>query len=303
MNEDISRAAAVRTPATSANLGPGFDAFALALGLFDEVTARVAADGLEIDVVGEGADTVPRDESHLVVRSMLAAWEHLGVASPPGLRLRCVNRLPHGRGLGSSAAAIVSGVRLAAGLAPGSGLDEADALALACDLEGHPDNVAACLLGGVTIAWAESGRARAVTLPVHPDVRPVVFVPPEPLSTEVARGLLPDEVSQADAAVNAGRAGLLVAGLTQRPDLLLPGTEDRLHQRYRAPAMPDTLALVEALRDAGVAAVVSGAGPSVLALGTAMAPVDVHRWTPARWRSLEVSVDTTGATPILTREG
>jgi homoserine kinase len=226
---------------------------------------------------------------------MLATWEHLGVASPPGLRLTCVNQLPHGRGLGSSAAAIVSGLRLASALSPGPGLDDAAAVALAGDLEGHPDNVAACLLGGLTVAWIESGRPRAIALAVHPDLRPVVFVPPEPLSTDVARGLLPDLVAHPDAAANSGRAGLLVAALTQRPELLLAGTEDRLHQAYRRPAMPDTLALVEALRAAGTPAVVSGAGPSVLALGTATAPVDVHRWTPAGWRGFEVAVDPRGA--------
>jgi homoserine kinase len=185
-------------------------------------------------------------------------------------------------------------------------LDPADALGLACDVEGHPDNVAACLLGGLTVAWAESSGPRAVSLDVQPSLRPAAFVPAEAVSTDVARGLLPEQVSHADAAANAGRAGVLVAALTQRPDLLLAGTADRLHQAYRGPAMPDSLRLVEALREAGVAAVVSGAGPTVLALGTTEAPVDVRRWTPAGWRGFEVAVDTAGATLLdtsLTRRG
>jgi homoserine kinase len=316
MTDSVAGSATVRAPATSANLGPGFDAFGLALGLYDEVTATVTESGvgggratggaagrgggaapgdLEIQVNGAGADELPRDETHLVVRSMHATWQRLGVPEPPGLHLSCVNQIPHGRGLGSSAAAIVSGVRLAVALMTGREIDEADALALAAELEGHPDNVAACLLGGLTIAWRESDKARAVTLGVHPEIRPVAFVSPEPVSTEMARGLLPAEVQHVDAAANAGRAGLLVAALTQRPDLLLTASEDRLHQDYRRSAMPQTLKLVEALRASGVPAVVSGAGPTVLALGTTGDPVDVPRWTPDGWLALELAVDTRGA--------
>jgi homoserine kinase len=196
---------------------------------------------------------------------MRAAFDALGHAQPPGLALRCVNHIPHGRGLGSSAAAIVAGVLAARALA-GAGLSPDDALPLANELEGHPDNVAPCLYGGLTMAWtAGACAARAVRLEPLPQVRPVLFIPAVPVSTEVARGLLPDNVPHADAARNAGRAALLVAALTTRPEALLDATEDRLHQDYRAPAMPATHDLVGRLRAIGVPAVVSGAGPSVLA--------------------------------------
>ncbi|MGH3246096.1 MAG: homoserine kinase [Trebonia sp.] len=260
----------VRVPATSANLGPGFDALGLALGLHDEVEARVTRSGLDIEVSGEGAeDVADAGEKHLVARAIRVALDDLNVAQPPGLALRCVNRIPHGRGLGSSAAAIVAGLVAARALA-GAPVSPEDVLPLASVLEGHPDNVAPCLFGGLTIAWVTTGaaglpRACAIRLDPHAEVRPVAFVAPGPVSTRVARGLLPAAVPHADAARNAGRAALLVAALTVRPDALLDGTEDRLHQEYRAPAMPHSLDLVTRLRAVGVPAVVSGAGPSVLA--------------------------------------
>lgn len=256
----------VRVPATSANLGPGFDSLGLALALHDRVEARVTASGLGIAVTGEGAgDVAGAGEKHLVVRAMRAAFDDLGTGQPPGIALRCVNRIPHGRGLGSSAAAIVAGVLAARALA-GASVVPGDALPLANQLEGHPDNVAPCLYGGLTVAWATSGPiARAVRLEPLAGLRPVAIIASAPVPTEVARGLLPRSVSHADAARNAGRAALLVAALTQWPEALLDATEDRLHQDYRAPAMPATRDLVARLRAAGVPAVVSGAGPSVLA--------------------------------------
>ena len=260
----------VRVPATSANLGPGFDTLGLALGLHDEVEVMVTASGLGIEVTGEGAqDVLDAGEKHLVVRAMRVAFDDLNVAQPPGLALRCANRIPHGRGLGSSAAAIVAGLVAARALA-GAPVSPEDVLPLANVLEGHPDNVAPCLFGGLTIAWIATGaaglpEARAIRLDPHPEVRLVAFIAPGPVSTKVARGLLPAAVPHADAARNAGRAALLIAALTARPDALLDGTEDALHQDYRAPAMPHTRDLVTRLRAAGVPAVVSGAGPSVLA--------------------------------------
>lgn len=285
--------ARVRAPATSANLGPGFDAYGLALDWHDVVEATATATGIEIDVIGEGAADVPRDESHLVARAARAAFDVAGVAQP-GLALRCHNAIPHGRGLGSSAAAIVTGIRIAEALG-GQPLAGTAALRLATELEGHPDNVAACLLGGFTIAWTEADGARAVRLDPDPALAPVVFVPPGALSTEVARGLLPETVSHRDASVNAARAGLLVAAITGHSSELLAATEDRLHQRHRAPAMPESLALVDRLRAAGIAAVVSGAGPTVLAFGTATAPVDAGAWTPDGWRARAVSTAAGGA--------
>jgi homoserine kinase len=268
------QAVRVRVPATSANLGPGFDTLGLALALHDEVEVRAAGDKLDIEVTGEGAAGIAdAGEKHLIVRSLRVAFDDLDIPQPAGLMLRCVNRIPHGRGLGSSAAAIVAGLLAARALA-GAPVDPAAVLPLASMLEGHPDNVAPCLYGGLTIAWTTTGagglpRAQAVRLDPRPEVSLVAFVAPAPVSTKVARGLLPATVPHADAAANAGRAALLVAALTARPDALLDGTEDRLHQDYRASAMPHTHELVARLRAAGVPAVVSGAGPSVLAFLTA----------------------------------
>jgi homoserine kinase len=256
----------VRVPATSANLGPGFDSLGLALDRHDVVEAWVTDSGLSIEVVGEGAGTADAGEAHLVVKAMRQTFEILD-GQPPGLALRCVNRIPHARGLGSSAAAIVSGVLAARALTEGGPqrLPDEAALRLAAGLEGHPDNVAACLLGGLTVAWTGAGGPRAVRLSPLRAIVPVVIVAPEPLSTTTARGVLPDQVPHADAATNAGRSALLIAALTSDPGPLLDATQDRLHQPYRAGVMPETARLIQQLRDAGVPAVVSGAGPSVLA--------------------------------------
>ncbi|MBB5785689.1 homoserine kinase [Jiangella mangrovi] len=286
----------VRTPATSANLGPGFDTLGLALGLHDEVEVTATFGGppapLEVTVDGEGAASVPLDERHLVVRSLRAAFAELG-EQPSALLLSCRNALPHGRGLGSSAAAIVGGVVAARALTGLTAHD--DALALADRLEGHPDNVAACLLGGLTVAWrGDDGAARATRVDVHPDVVPIVCVPSFEVSTEKARGLLPDSVPHADAAANAGRAALLVHALGHRPDLLLDATADRLHQHYREPAMPPTFALVTALRAEGLAAVVSGAGPTVLVLADGDRTGRVRALAEG-WDVRALQVDTRGA--------
>jgi len=283
----------VTAPATSANLGPGFDSFGLALDLANEVTAEVCERGLHVDVDGEGASELALDESHLVVRAARAAFAALGV-QPPGLRLRCRDRVPHGRGLGSSAAAITAGIVAARALVPGGehGLDDAAALRLASRLEGHPDNVAAALLGGLTVAWSDHDGARAVRLEPHVGV--VALVPRHAVPTSTARGLLPAAVAHTDAAYTAGRAGLLVAALTGRPELLLPATEDRLHQQHRGTAMPESLALVTALRSAGHAAVVSGAGPTVLVLHAEDAPPDLGGLVAAEWRAQPLGVSLTG---------
>jgi homoserine kinase len=257
----------VRVPATSANLGPGFDALGLALTLYDDVTARVTGDGLSIEVTGEGADGVARDESHLVVRAMQRAFDVLG-APPPGLAVHCVNRIPHGRGLGSSAAAITAGLVLARALVTGGAdsLPDTDLLALAAEIEGHPDNVAPCLLGGCTVAWTDGGRAAALRVEIADTIRPVLLIPSFASSTAQARGLLPEAVPHRDATHNASRAALLVAALSAAPQLLLEATEDRLHQPYRAAAIGPSAQLMTRLRAAGHAAVISGAGPSVLVL-------------------------------------
>ncbi|MFC4147036.1 homoserine kinase [Micromonospora mangrovi] len=282
----------VRVPATSANLGPGFDALGLALGLHDDVAAEVTPGGVRVTVTGEGAGELPEGDRHLVVTSMRAAFDVLG-GQPSGLALECVNRIPQARGLGSSSAAIVAGVLLARGLVADGvdRLDDGAALRLAAEIEGHPDNIAPCLLGGFTIAWTEPTGARAVSLPVADGVRPTVFVPAERGLTATARAALPATVPHADAALNAGRAALLVHALTAEPALLLPATLDRLHQDYRAPGMPATSALVNALRAAGVAAVVSGAGPTVLALTGPPAGFDAG----TEWQRWELPIDASGA--------
>jgi homoserine kinase len=291
----------VRVPATSANLGPGFDALGLALGLYDEIEARVVDGGLSLDVAGEGADEVADiGEKHLVVRAIRAAFDDLG-REQPGLALRCLNRIPHGRGLGSSAAAIVAGVLAARALA-GASTGPAAALPLASELEGHPDNVAPCLYGGLTIAWLADGTAMAIRLETLPGIRPVAVIAPAPVRTEVARDLLPEHVPHADAARNAGRSALLVAALTTRPDVLLAATEDRLHQDYRAPAMPQTHDLVRRLRAAGIAAVVSGAGPSVLAFPASDSDLDTVGSTALEtgiaWHVSPLDVERQGASVI-----
>ncbi|MDA2804477.1 homoserine kinase [Nocardiopsis suaedae] len=261
----------VLTPATSANLGPGFDAMGLALDLHDEVEARVRDDGrVRVSVEGEGAGTVPEGPGHLVARAFRAAWEAAG-ERPPGVELRCRNAVPHGRGLGSSASAITAGVAAAAALAgrvgPDGDVDRDWVFGTAADIEGHPDNVAPCVYGGFTLSWGGRGAWRALRLEPDPRLRPVVCVPDAELSTEAARGLLPAEVPHADAAFTAGRAALLTAAVSGHPELLLEATEDRLHERYRAAAMPESARLAADLRGRdGLAAVVSGAGPTVLVL-------------------------------------
>jgi homoserine kinase len=335
--------AVVRVPATSANLGPGFDAFGLALARYDQVEARATGGGLTLRVQGEGGQTAALGERHLVVTAMRAAFGAMG-GQPDGLALNCVNTIPHGRGLGSSAAAVVSGILAARALAA-DGMDrlpDAEVLRLAVDLEGHPDNVAACLAGGLTIAWRPGGAGGedldsvagvvpgangippdsvAGVVPgangIPPDGRgpvsllrldvlgaltTVVCVAPTAMATHEARCALPAVIPHADAAANAARSALLLAGLTSDPSVLFDATEDFLHQRYRAAAMPETAELLGRLRRAGIAAVVSGAGPSVLALGLAdaepgLAAVDsVARETGIAWHVTPLKVDRQGAT-------
>jgi homoserine kinase len=303
----------VAVPATSANLGPGFDSFGLALSLHDVVTAQVTPSGLSLAVTGAGAAAAGAGEGHLVVRAMRTAFAQLG-GQPPGLALSARNEIPQGFGLGSSAGAICAGLLAARALAGPAGraaLPDDAVLALATGLEGHPDNVAACLAGGLTIAWHPAGPAR----PFGPDgppgarvarleplaaIEPVLCVPATSLSTVAARQVLPAQVPHADAAANSARAALLVAALTSQPDLLMDATEDFLHQGYRAAAMPATARLIAALRTARLPAVVSGAGPSVLVLTVAGGPgagqvAAIADADAAGWRVLPLRVDGAGA--------
>jgi homoserine kinase len=293
----------VQVPATSANLGPGFDSLGLALSLHDTMQARVLPSGVEVSVTGIGAAAADLAESHLVIRAMRAAFAVIG-AQPPGIAIICRNEVPQGFGLGSSAAAIVSGILAARALAGPDGvaaLPDAEVLRLAAEIEGHPDNVAACLSGGLTICWAAAAGVQVAALTPLAALTPVLCLPAEPLATDTARKALPAQVPHADAAANAARAALLIAALTSQPELLLAGTEDFLHQRYRAAAMPATAALISRLRDAGIAAVVSGAGPAVLSLTVAdqqPGAEDVARIAGecgAVWQVQPLRVDTDGA--------
>jgi homoserine kinase len=257
--------ARVLVPATSANLGPGFDSLGLALDLCDEVTAEATSGtAVTVEVQGEGEGTVALDERHLVAATMLRTFKHLGLTAP-GLKLKCRNRIPHARGLGSSSAAIVAGIMLADALA-GAGMTRAEKLALAGEIEGHPDNVAPCLLGGFTIAYTTEDGAEAVSLTPSPRVHPWAFVPQTKGLTSVARAALPERVPHTDAVFNLSRAALLSAAITHHPSRLFEATDDRLHQSYRAKGMPESTHLLRALRSAGIAAAISGAGPTVLAL-------------------------------------
>jgi len=288
----------VEVPATSANLGPGFDCLGLALELTDTIVGEIVDSGLEVHVEGEGED-LGRDESHLVVRAMRAAFEAMG-EQPTGLRLSCTNRIPHSRGLGSSSAAIVGGIVLARGLvADGASLlDDAQALALANRLEGHPDNVAPALLGGFVVSGQAGDVVWAQDTPVDDTIFAIVLVPPYGVRTEVTRGLLPELVPHQDAVANTGRAALLVVALGGQPGQLLRATEDFLHQEQREPAMPESIALVHDLRSRGVPAVISGAGPTVLALvaeGVTPGVEAVADLVPAGWQTLRQSVGGAGA--------
>lgn len=280
--------ARVSVAATSANLGPGFDALGLALDIRDSYEVEIAAGpALTVETVGECADQLPRDADHLVARALLTGLRAAG-ADEVGFRLRCRNAIPQGRGLGSSAAAIVGGLALADAVA-GTGSPER-LVHLASDLEGHPDNVAAAALGGLTISWLTGSSARAVSLAVHPDVRLALFVPEATSPTAAARAALPATVPHADAAANAGRAALLVAALTQSPDLLFDATADLLHQQQRRATYEQAMRLVDDLRARGHAAVVSGAGPAVLVL--TRDPADAVATRVAGYHVREVRVGT-----------
>lgn len=304
MTELLASGASVKVPATTANLGPGFDTLGLALSLYDELDVTVRDEpGAFVEVIGVGEGEVPTDSSNLVVQTIAHTFAAFGQPLP-GLHLVAHNAIPHGRGLGSSGAAIVAGIMAAKGLLEGVvDIDSDQLLNIATELEGHPDNVAPALFGGLTIAWMSHGVPRHKKLMVHRGVSPLVFVPQSTMSTKLARSLQPDSVSRDDAIFNVSRSSLLIAALVQSPELLLDATEDKLHQSYRASAMQETGDLIALLRSHGLAAVVSGAGPSILVLGSDPAQrtfaaelVAEHAATP--WQPLMLAVDFKGATVI-----
>ncbi len=260
------RSVMVEVPATSANLGPGFDCFGLALDWRERVNLAVIDHGYQIEVSGEGATELPRDETHLIIRAALVGLADLGVRAP-GLWLGCRNTIPHARGLGSSSAAIVAGLVAAAGLA-GVDAEQEWLLRHANAIEGHPDNVAAAIYGGFVLAYEGRAGVTVAEGSVDPAIGAALFIPNMSVATEAARGLLPQTVPHVEAAANSGRAALLVHAMASEPDLLYDATCDWLHQGYREAAMPRSYELMKSLRGRGFAAMISGAGPSVLVLGT-----------------------------------
>ncbi|MBN9141670.1 MAG: homoserine kinase [Micrococcales bacterium] len=302
----LGRSVTVRVPATTANLGPGFDTLGMALAVYDELTVTARTEpGATVRVVGVGEGEVPTDETNLVVRAIAHTFAAVG-QELPGLDLVAHNAIPHGRGMGSSGAAIVSGIMAAKGLLEGVvDFTAEQLLALATELEGHPDNVAPALFGGLTITWVTPDGPRYKKLIVHRGVSPLVAVPQErTMSTALARSLQPDSVPHEDAIFNVSRSALLIAALVQSPELLLAATEDKLHQSYRASAMPETDALIQVLRADGLAAVVSGAGPSILVLGSdpaqrLRAAELIASHAESHWECLMLAVDFRGATVVL----
>ncbi len=290
------RAVTVTVPASTANLGPGFDTLGMAVGLYDTVEVETVDSGLEIVVHGEGEGEVPLDERHLVVRALRSGLREAGVAVA-GLKIVCHNSVPHSRGLGSSAAAAVAGVAAASGLAggefPTGALDDDTVIQLSSAFEGHPDNAAACVLGGGVVSWTNipiDGRSapeyHAVPVPVHADVRATALIPDFHASTEAVRRVLPSDVSHQDARFNVSRAALLPVALSTRPELLWEATRDRLHQPYRAEVLPVTSEWVNRLRNLGYPAFLSGAGPTVMVVSTE--PVDEPLLEEARGRGISV---------------
>jgi len=293
---------AVEIPATSANLGPGFDTLGMALAHYDEYSAEPTGSKLVIEIVGEGEKDAPRDESNLVFRAIKVVYDSMG-KKVPVLKLVCHNNIPHGRGMGSSGAAVAGGVMLAAGLLANEvEFSEQQLLEFATELEGHPDNVAPALFGGLTVAWVDEEGPHHKKLTTHRGLSPLVLVPSNQMSTSLARSLQPQSVPHTDAVFNVSRSALLVAALTQSPELLLAATEDRLHQNYRSSAMPETSELIASLRTKGHPAVVSGAGPSVLVLEDdpqkrLLAIAHVEKNFPS-WQAMPLAVDVKGASLI-----
>ena len=289
-----TREVSVRVPATSANIGPGYDSFGVAIGRYDDVRGHLTDGPVRVTVTGVAADEVPRDASHLVVRAAARVFAELGEPAH-AIDLTCENRIPHGGGQGSSAAATVAGMLLARELVPaGAQLGREDILRLATEMEGHPDNVAPTVFGGLTVSWIrDNGTVGCIRHEVHPQIRLVVFTAASHSSTKTTRAMLPDLIPHADAAANSAATAVLLHAMTDDPSYLMDGTVDRLHQSYRAPAMPESAQLVAELRSAGIPAVISGAGGSVLAILDR--PLDVHAWQPVGFVAEELAVDQIGA--------
>lgn len=285
----VHKSAAVRVPATTANLGPGFDCCGLALRYYDEVTVRPIAGATQVHVEGVGAGQVPTDDGNLVVQALRAGLDAAG-APQAGFDMHCLNRIPHGGGMGSSASAVVAGLMLARGLiSQPEALNDDVIFELATQFEGHPDNVAPAVYGGATVAWTQAdGRVQAAPIPVDSRLPVTLLVPPQAtrLSTERAREVLPASVPRADALFNTSRVATLMVALSGRFDLLMDGTEDRLHQEYRRSVLPDSMSVMDSLRGQDYPAVISGAGPTVLVFAElpqhTRQTLERHGWTVLR---------------------
>lgn len=287
----VGQKATIKVPASSANLGPGFDTLGIALSLYDTVEVEVIRSGLEVEVFGEGAGELPLDGSHLVVKAINSALKAAD-AQAPGLRVVCHNNIPQSRGLGSSASAAVAGVAAGNALA-GFPLSEEQLVQLSSAFEGHPDNAAASVMGQAVVSWTDvpvDGHSapvyRAAQLQVHSDIKATALVPNFHASTQAVRRVLPTHVTHADATFNVSRVAVQVAALQHHPELLWEGTRDRLHQPYRADVLPVTAEWVNRLRNRGYAAFLSGAGPTVLVLHTE--PIEASILDDARAQGLRV---------------
>ena len=260
----------VIAPATTANLGPGYDCLGLALDLWNrlEVTSAGVDDGDKprVEIVGEGSGELETNEENLVYRAMEFLFSEAGQEMPP-VQLKCYNEIPLARGLGSSAAAIAGGLTAANAICSES-FSSNDLLEMAATIEGHPDNVAAAVLGGLQLVVSAQNRLYTAAINIPPDLSAVLFIPELRIATADARSVLPEKVSVADAVHNISRTALLVAGMaTNRPEFLAIATEDRLHQPYREPLFPAMKLLFRAALDAGaLGAFLSGSGSTVLAL-------------------------------------
>ena len=288
---EVGLRARVTVPGSSANLGPGFDTLGLAVGIYDTVEVEVTSSGLEVEIFGEGADDLPRDSSHLVVKAINSGL-HAADVHAPGLKVTCHNNIPQSRGLGSSAAAAVAGV-VAANTLAGDPLSTDEVIQLSSAFEGHPDNAAASVVGGAVVSWTDipvdgvsQPEYRAVPLTVHKDIIATALVPDFHASTNAVRKVLPSHVTHTDARFNVSRTAVMTVAIQTHPQFLWEGTRDRLHQPYRADVLPVTAEWVNRLRNLGYPAFLSGAGPTILVLSTE--PVDNALVEEARGRGMKV---------------
>lgn len=255
----------VRIPATTANLGPGFDCLALALDLWNETTFSLEGKGIQLEITGEGETTLSKDERNLLVRTMLSCFQSLGVPKPEGLRVVCRNAIPLGSGMGSSASAVLAGL-LGARALLGHTIDTDQILRLAVEIEGHADNAAAALLGGLVIVVQEQRSFYTHRIQI-PSLEVAYILPDVRLPTQVARAALPKQISLFDAVFNIGHTALVIEALRNGDlSLLQKAMQDRLHQPYRLKLIPGAADAFQAAQQAGASAVaLSGAGPGLVA--------------------------------------